>query len=473
MLTIYIGITLFALVVISLMVSGIVESFLVTQRTQTQTRETERLALEVVPSLLLGDAEALYGFVSEYARALGGRVLVLDTNAVVQVDSASQKNGYRLPYREVRDVLMAGNASAYGFHRIAHKPGQESLLNRDADVWAVYYTAPVTSDGNYIGVVLFSALIQDVEDSVTDIINSITAIFLVVAVSMSIATFMLSNWLARPITELTSAIRKMGQRGYGVRVQTSGSGEMAELGVAFNRMSEHIEDHNRIRDEFVANASHELKTPLSTMKLLSESILYQENPDPALMREFFADVSSEVDRLSSIVTELLTLVQNDVADTQLELSPHRLDILVCEAVDRLRPIAEHKGIALALSVAPAVCMMEWTRMDRAAINLIENAIKYTDAGSVFVEVRVDAEKAYLVVQDTGIGIPQESQAHLFERFYRVDRARARGTGGTGLGLAIVEEIILQHGGEIDVQSEVGQGSTFTVSLPLADLPDEK
>jgi signal transduction histidine kinase len=264
----------------------------------------------------------------------------------------------------------------------------------------------------------------------------------------------------------------MGRRGYGVRVGAHGGGEIAELGVAFNRMSEQIEDHDRVRDEFIANASHELKTPLSTMKLLSESILYQDNPDPALMKEFFTDVNSEVDRLSRIVTELLALVQNDVTDAAPELTYQRLDQLADETITRLKPLADHKGIKLVRELSPVSCMLEWTRMGQVVSNLVENAIKYTDEGSVFVSVTQDEDFAYLTVRDTGIGIPEESLPHLFERFYRVDKARSRGTGGTGLGLAIVEEIVLQHGGDIRVQSTAGKGSTFTVSLPRAHAQSE-
>ena len=340
-------------------------------------------------------------------------------------------------------------------------------------VWAVYYAAPITSEGAYVGAVLFSTLLQDVEDSVTDIITKITIAFAAVALIMAVLSFAMSSVVTKPILELTNAIRRMGRQGRGVRVEVKGSDETAELGRAFNRMSEQIEAHDRVRDEFVSNASHELKTPLATMKLLSESILYEEKPDPALMKEFFQDVNHEVDRLTRVITDLLRLVQIDETESEMEPVPVRLDEVVQRVLDRLRPLAEKKGISLSGTLQEATVSGEAMRLEQVATNLIENAIKYTDAGSVAVRVSVDGTEALFAVADTGIGIPEEAQPHLFERFYRVDKARSRGTGGTGLGLAIVERVIALHGGYIEVQSKLGEGSTFTVHLPLQRPDAEK
>ena len=307
---------------------------------------------------------------------------------------------------------------------------------------------------------------QDVEDSVTEIIAKITIAFSAVAVAMAGLSFALSSVVTKPIIELTNAIRRMGKQGGGVRVEVKGTDEMAELGHAFNRMSEQIEAHDRVRDEFVSNASHELKTPLATMKLLSESILYEENPNPELMREFFQDVNHEVDRLSRVISDLLRLVQIDETEREMQSAPVQLDNIARRVIERLKPLAEQKGITLCSALQETTVMGEAMRLEQAATNLIENAIKYTDNGSVTVIVSICGEEALLSVKDTGIGIPEEAQEHLFERFYRVDKARSRGTGGTGLGLAIAERVITLHGGYIDVKSKLGEGSTFTVHLPL-------
>ena len=381
MVAIYLLVTTVALFAISFMISGLVESFLVTQRTERQLEETMRLALELTQKLDAADAEELYALILERAQTMGGRILVLDQDAVVRADSISFYNGYQMPYREVRDVLVAGKQSSYGFHRIDRvSDGDGGIWPRaDQMVWAVYYAAPITSEGAYVGAVLFSTLLQDVEDSVTDIITKITIAFAAVALIMAVLSFAMSSVVTKPILELTNAIRRMGRQGRGVRVEVKGSDETAELGRAFNRMSEQIEAHDRVRDEFVSNASHELKTPLATMKLLSESILYEEKPDPALMKEFFQDVNHEVDRLTRVITDLLRLVQIDETESEMEPVPVRLDEVVRRVLDRLRPLAEQKGISLSGTLQEATVSGEAMRLEQVATNLIENAIKYTDA----------------------------------------------------------------------------------------------
>ena len=310
MVAIYLAVTIVALLSISFTVAILVESSLVNQRTKQQQEATTRLALEISQSFD-SDADTLYSLALTRAQEMGGRVLIMDTDAVVQIDSASYQTGFMLPYREVRDVLIGGKEAAFGFHRISTGADKGALKLSGSANWAVYYTAPITQGGKYLGAVLFSAMIQDVEDSVADIIAEVAIVFGIVAAVMVALSFTLSGFVTKPIVELTHAIRRMGKQGSGVRVKVHGQGEVAELGRAFNRMSEQIEAHDRVRDEFVSNASHELKTPLATMKLLSESILYEENPDPAEMRELFEDVNHEVDRMSNVITDLLRLVQFD------------------------------------------------------------------------------------------------------------------------------------------------------------------
>ncbi len=460
---IYLLITVCALLFIGQMVANLMEEFLVSQRTQTQSQETARMALEIGPELNDYDGERLFSYVQERAYSMNGRILLLDMDAVVQVDSASQHNGYRLPYREVRDVLVGGMETSYGFHYVQRDEEQTGLLPWDQQaIWTVYYSAPITVDGIYVGAVLYCASIQDVVDSINDVTRQTTMIFVIMMITIVILTFLLSGWLTKPIVELTAAIRRMGTQGYGVRVKVTGGGEIAELGRAFNRMSERIEDHDRVRDEFIANASHELKTPLATMKLLSESILYQDDPDPAMMKEFFNDVNHEIDRLSRIVTELLRLVQEDTGVQALTLEPVRLDQLTETVCKRLQPLAADKRIDLSVETVPVTIQADPSRMEQVVINLVENGLKYTDAGSVKARVFIEDNEAVFQVVDTGIGIPENAVDHLFERFYRVDKSRSKSTGGTGLGLAIVKHIVAQHNAALHLDSELGEGTTIEI-----------
>ncbi len=478
MVAVYFCVTFLAMLTIGVIISNIMESFLVSQRVEAQSGETRRVALEIAPWFNERNADKLYGHILEQASELDGRILILDNYAVVQADSASAYNGMSLPYHEVREVLHGTSDGAYGFHRIVRNKTLDSQTGADGGidrVWAVYYTAPIVNDGIYLGAVLFSTEIQDVHDGIADIIRRITAVFFITVIAMGIITFILSGFLTKPIVELTGVIRRMGTQGFGarVRVKDGSIGEVAELSRAFNRMSEQIEDHDRVRDEFVSNASHELKTPLSAMKVLSESILYENDPDPGVMREFFLDVNSEVDRLTGIIEDLLSLVREERGRAELNISDVRLDELTLRVVKRLMPLSQKKGLKIETHVSPVLLEADSERIEQVVSNLVDNAIKYTDTGKIVVVVKQEGENAVLTVQDTGIGIPKDAQQRLFERFYRVDKARSRGTGGTGLGLAIVERIVSMHNGYIRLKSEPAKGSVFTLYLPMRHTGEVK
>ncbi len=467
MVAIYFLVIILAFVAVSLIVSRLVESFLVLQRTQEQQDDVARLALEIGPVLQSGDAQALFALLNERAQTLDGRILVLDSDAIVQADTASQYNGYRLPYQEVRRIFVLGEETAYGFHRLSS--GERTA----APHWVVYYTASIIVDGELLGVVLVSSSIQDLVDSVAGVTQQIAIVFMVFIVGISLISFAIASWITRPIVALTNAIRRVSGQGYSERVRIRGKGEIAELSEAFNVMSEQLERHDRLRDEFVSNASHELKTPLSTMKILAETILYQDPFDPALTTEFLQDINHEVDRLTNIVNDLLRLVQEERQEADLRLSKVHLDALIQQVVQRLTPLAQQKGLQIENKLTPLAIDADERRIEQVISNLIDNAIKYTDKGKITVTLRQEGAQAVMSVRDTGIGIPKEALPRLFERFYRVDKARSRGTGGTGLGLSIVERIIALHGGYIHVDSVVGRGTVFTVYLPVSHVEHAK
>ena len=465
-LAIYLMLMMLAFVAVSTIVSVLIENFLVSQRTQEQQQQTERLALELAPLVSTEDIRGMYALTSNWAQETGGRVLFVDTDAVVQMDTASQYNGFKLPYREVRDVLMTDAESSYGFHKLNKYNNLDTFTFITSTDWVVYYTAAVTVDGAIQGVLLYSVSIQDAITHVNDITKQIGLVFVAFAGAVAIVSLMVSGWLTKPIVTLTNAIRRVGAQGYGDRVPVKGKDELAELADAFNIMSEKLESHDRVRNEFVSNASHELKTPLSTMKLLAESMLYEENPDPRMSREFFSDINHEVDRLTHIVNDLLRLVNEENSGKILRLTTVDLEALVSQVLHRLMPLAKNKGIRLERKLVSVKIECDETRIEQVITNLVDNALKYTDKGSVSVTLKPDGAYAVLIIHDTGIGIPEESIPRLFERFYRVDKARSRDTGGTGLGLSIVERIVSMHGGYIQVESVLGRGSTFTVRLPL-------
>ena len=211
-----------------------------------------------------------------------------------------------------------------------------------------------------------------------------------------------------------------------------------------------------------------MKTPLSTIKILIETLMYQDPMDPAMTKEFLTDVNQEIDRLNRIVSDLLTLVN---IDSGMKLNLAELDIgaLLQEQVKRLLPLARENGVELDCQAKESLEVNgDALKLQQVVYNIIDNAIKYTPrGGEVHCAVTRSGKKAVIRVADTGVGIPQEDLPHIFDRFYRVDKARSRETGGTGLGLSIVKQFVLLHGGTIDAKSTFGQGTTFTIELPLA------
>ncbi|MBQ3667985.1 MAG: ATP-binding protein, partial [Clostridia bacterium] len=214
--------------------------------------------------------------------------------------------------------------------------------------------------------------------------------------------------------------------------------------------------------------SHELKTPLATIKIMVQTLLYQEVYDEGMSKDFLTDVDKEVDRLAAVVSDLLTLVGMDSGESKLNMEELSVTDMVSEDVKRLSPLARERGVELEYNASQSLEVYgDRIKLDQVFYNLIDNAIKYTPRGEgVKVEVTRQNKNAVIKVKDNGIGIPEADIKHIFDRFYRVDKARSRETGGTGLGLSIAKQIILAHNGNISVSSKPDMGSTFTVTLPL-------
>ena len=223
------------------------------------------------------------------------------------------------------------------------------------------------------------------------------------------------------------------------------------------------------RKEFVSNVSHELKTPMTSMKVLADSLLQQGDQVPAeLYREFMEDMVAEIDRENVIISDLLSLVKMDKKASKLEIAAVDINELLQIIMKRLKPIASQRNIELIFeSFRPVTAEIDEVKLTLAFSNLIENGIKYNiDDGWVRVTLNADHKYFYVKVADSGVGIPEDCQDQVFDRFYRVDKARSRDTGGTGLGLAITQSAILMHKGEIRLYSKPGEGTTFTLRIPL-------
>ena len=450
-----------------------VGDYLFEQRIRTDGAGVESLAVRVAPLLERADTDALYDQLTVAGGELGGRLMVLDRNGKVQVDTYGTMNGKRVAYPEVASVLVRGDMADYGVHAL-DSGGQirrtgNFLFSRAADTtWVGYCTAGIISRSDVIGVLVLASPVQTMMRNLYELRDQMLVIFIVVAVFAILFCLIFSQIITKPVTALTKGIQSMARGDFSTRVRVQGSGEIRRMARTFNSMSEKIESLDQARNQFVSNASHELKTPLATMKVMIESLIYQPEMESGLRTEFLTDINREIDRLSSIVTDLLTLVRMDVRDVKLARENMSMAALVKDTEHLLRPLMEKRNQRLVLSLQDDCDMYaDRTKLQQVVYNLMENAFKYTqEGGTIWVTLQRSGRSAVLKVRDNGPGIAAEHLPHIFDRFYRVDKARSREAGGTGLGLAIVHQLVVLHGGEIRVESEVGKGTCFTVDLPL-------
>jgi len=451
---------------------GLVGDSLFDDRKRQERIAADKLAVEVEGLFEAARMEELHQKLTAAGGELGARLMVLDESGKVQADTYSQLNGTRLTIPEVVGILATGKTADYGVHMLSEGSGKSfwqfwQPYNDDAQ-WVSYCTAALSSGGEVIGVLVLSSPIQDMMERLFELQNRMVMYFLIAAGMAFLMAMFFSRIITKPIASLTRSIQRMGHGDLSVRVPVKGSGELRRLSETFNIMSEKLEMLDKSRNQFVSNASHELKTPLATMKILLESIIYQPEMDEEMRTEFLTDINKEIDRLNLIIGDLLTLVSMDSKTMRLNRTTFSLAQVVTDTAHRLELVAEKNHQELKLSLNDRCEMFaDNAKLTQVVYNLMENALKYTQEGGV-VKVRLvrSGRDAVLTVTDNGPGIPKEDQAHIFERFYRVDKACSRETGGTGLGLSIVHQMVLAHGGSVTVDSEEGQGSTFTVELPI-------
>ena len=274
--------------------------------------------------------------------------------------------------------------------------------------------------------------------------------------------------MVKPFARITKSIEDVNEGYDSDNLHEDAYTETTLISEAFNKMLGRLKIVDDSRQEFVSNVSHELKTPLTSMKVLADSLLAQENVPVELYQEFMGDIAEEIERENKIINDLLSLVKMDKTTMNLTVQSENINELVERILKRLRPIAAQRNIELVFeSFRPVTAEVDEVKLTLALSNLVENAIKYNkDDGWVHVSLNADHKYFYVKVADSGIGIPKEDTEHIFERFYRVDKSHSREIGGTGLGLAITRNAIVMHRGAVKVYSEEGEGTTFTVRVPL-------
>ena len=394
-------------------------------------------------------------FIEQIGTLYGQRIVLVDENNVVVADS---------------------NQVIVGMHPNPHWPGMRLSDETSSPMQFPHeHPFPTSSENGSVGTLYVNpesapevgiASIESLSNSINGFL--IWGGLLALGVAM-LFTFVLSRRMSDPIRALTSAARQLGQGDYSQRVEfhTKAKDEVGELARTFNSMADDLTRAEQLRRNMVADAAHELRTPLSNICGYLEAIrdgLIQ--PDASTLDSIY----EEALLLSRLVEDLQELSIADAGQLQLDRQPEDIAASVRNAVSATQPQADAKGVSLTLDL-PAVlpyCNMDYHRIGQVLRNLLDNALTYTPrGGNITISARESDDVVEVAVSDTGEGIPADDLPNIFERFYRVDKSRARATGGSGLGLTIAKRLIEAHGGKIKVQSEPGKGSRFAFTIPVA------
>lgn len=331
------------------------------------------------------------------------------------------------------------------------------------------YSVALTENGKVFGVLQVGASLAQLTTTLQSIVLALLAITPFVLLLSAFGSYWLAKRAFRPIHRLTRTARDIKARDLHRRVPVpQAKDEVHDLALTLNEMIGRLDQAFTQQRRFIADASHELRTPVTVIRSITDVALEQT----LSIEEYVGalhDVNAEAERLGQLINDLLVLARTDEEQMQLDHEPLRLDLLAFDVAASMEPLAVERGIELLVQVLkPATVLGDTARLIQVMMGLLDNALTYTNAGgTVTLNVKVSSASAFFSVRDTGIGIAPEDAAHIFERFYRANLARSRAAGGSGLGLSIVERLVRAHGGSIAVASQVGQGSTFTVTLPLA------
>ncbi len=328
---------------------------------------------------------------------------------------------------------------------------------------------PVHNDGTIAGAVFLSKDMGATDRVIGAVRVGIIIFSFVIFVLMILLSLKMQHMVTSPVNDFVVAAQEISKGNFDNKIPVRGNSEMDQLANAMNYMCSQLELLETKRRKFVSDASHELKTPMATIKLICDSITATENPDIEMVREFLSDLSDEVDRLTRIIEKLLLLTKLDSKEMQLTMELVDFGMMLERIKNKLTPIAASKNIIITTDIQADMqpVTMDHDRIWESLYNIVDNAIKYSKIGSA-VKIVASSDDKNLTVKiiDSGKGIPDEFKERIFERFYRLDDSRARETGGTGLGLAIAREAVLLHKGELYVEDNPEGGSCFVMVLPL-------
>ncbi len=351
----------------------------------------------------------------------------------------------------------------------------EQTVNYDSENHYIELSIPITNPDDEKSAVMGVMVVSVSTDNIVLNLAYLSQIAIIIEVILAAVALFLGIFatikMLKPFGRLSSGIEDI-KTGYGeYNLEINDYTETRKICEDINSMLSSMKVMDDSRQEFVSNVSHELKTPLTSMKVLADSINSMGDEAPKeLYQEFMGDITNEIERETKIINDLLSLVKMDKSSADLNIETVNINELIEQILKRLQPIAEKQQVEVVLeSFRPVTAEVDEVKLSLAITNLVENAIKYNKndgEGWVHVSLNADHQYFYLKVEDSGMGIPEESLEHIYERFYRVDKSHSREIGGTGLGLAITRNSILMHRGAIKVHSMLGEGTTFDVRVPL-------
>ena len=450
-----------------------------TRAVEVRTEEVEThlraLANHLISYDYLSDqsSELIGAELAEFSSLYDGRILVISDHLKVMKDTYSMSDGKTIVSPDVVNCLMHGNTGS-----TSNYDRQDGFIEIVTPITATVYTdSRSDNEGSSLdvlgeevvkGVLLASVSTVSIRNTLGILSRKALLLEAILILAVLLISLVLSTVLMRPFEKLSGEISAV-KAGFSTDpIKAPAFLETEHIADAFNQVLARMNALDESRQEFVSNVSHELKTPMTSMKVLADSLVEQENVPVEMYREFMVDIKNEVDRENQIITELLTLVRMDRKDSKLNVKDTNVNEMVELILRRIRPIAQKRDIELTMvSMREVYAEIDEVKMTMVITNLVENAVKYNrDHGKVRVTINSDLYNCYISVEDTGVGIPQDSLDKIYERLYRVDKSRSREVGGTGLGLSITKSIVLQHHGAIDVQSIEGEGTKFTVTVPL-------
>ena len=408
--------------------------------------------LESSKYLVNGTSEVIRTELTQLSSIYNGRILVVDDELRIVEDTYNLEKGKIIISKDIIKCLKGEGNSHY-----------------DKKNHYIEVTTPILEeDGKVSGVMLVSVSTDTIAATMDMLRVKSNIAGGIIGIVVLVLAVILGAVMMRPFGRITRSIEAVTEGYEDHYLKENTYAETMKISEAFNKMLGRLKVLDESRQEFVSNVSHELKTPLTSMKVLADSILSQQDVPVEIYQEFMTDMSEEIERENKIINDLLSLVRMDKTASAMNIKSENINELVERILKRLRPIAAKSNIELVYeSFRPVTAEVDEVKLTLAISNLVENAIKYNhENGWVHVSLNADHRYFYIEVADSGIGIPEESKEHIFERFYRVDKSHSREIGGTGLGLSIARSAVVMHRGAIKVFSQVGEGTTFTVRIPI-------